>query len=47
MTEKTECWIPAGYVAPLLVCAGATGLSLEEIVEIVLKFYLNRSENNA
>ena len=42
---KFEIEIPAEYVAPLLICAGATSLSLEEIVEIVLKFYLRRCED--
>lgn len=44
---RSEIEIPEEYIAPLLICTDATGLSLEEIVEIVLKFYLNRSEENA
>ena len=44
---KTEIEIPEEYVVPLVICADATGLSLEEIVEVVLKFYLNRSDENA
>lgn len=44
---STEIEIPEEYIAPLLICAAATDLTLEEIVEIVLKFYLNRSDDNA
>lgn len=44
---KTEIEIPAEYVGSLLICAAATDLSMEEIVEIVLKFYLSRSDDNA
>ena len=41
-----EIKIQEEYVAPLLICADTTGLSLEEIVEIALRFYLHRREEN-
>ena len=44
---NSEIEIPEEYVVPLVICADATGLSLEEIIEVVLKFYLNRSDENA
>ena len=44
---SAEIEIPEEYIAPLLICAAATDLTLEEVVEIVLKFYLNRSDDNA
>ena len=44
---KAEITIPAEYAAPLLLCAASTELSVEEIVEIVFKFYMNRSDDNA
>ena len=44
---KAEIEIPSEYVAPLLLCAALTELSVEEIVEIVFKFYMTRSEDNA
>lgn len=44
---KLEIEIPAEYVGPLLLCAAATDLSVEEIVEIVFRFYMNRSDDNA
>lgn len=44
---KTEIEIPKEYVVPLLICASTTGLSLEEIIEIVIRFYMARSDENA
>lgn len=43
---KAEIFIPAEYVGPLLLCASAAELSVEEIVEIVLKFYLTRGDES-
>ena len=39
--------IPEEYVAAVLFCAASTELSVDAVVEIVLRFYLNRSEQDA
>ena len=41
-----EVCIPEEYVAPLLICAASTELSVEAVVEIVLRFYLHRRNHN-
>lgn len=46
MTERVDIMIPEELTAPLLRCASSTELSVEDIVEIALKFYLHRRKEN-
>lgn len=43
---RDEIQVPEEYVSVLLICAAVSELPVESVVEIVLKFYLNRSETN-
>lgn len=37
-----EIEIPAEYVPAVLLCAASTELSVEAVIEIAIRFYLNR-----
>ena len=37
-----EIEIPAEYVSAVLLCAASTELSVEAVVEIAVRFYLNQ-----
>ena len=37
-----EIEIPAEYVPAVLLCAASTELSVETVIEIAIRFYLNR-----
>lgn len=43
---KAEIEIPERCVLVLLHCASSTELSVEDVVEIALRFYLHRREEN-
>ena len=43
---KTEIEIPESCTLALLHCASSTEFSVEDVVEIALRFYLHRREEN-
>lgn len=46
MSQTSEICVPDKHTAAVLLCAASTELSVEAVVELALRFYLNRRKDN-